>query len=77
MVNCHISLKHLHSSNTIRKLDYHKVELYLEEPFLLPPPEDIRLLQNGDLITVKLNDKSDISSEIINKSFPPLSPSTR
>jgi hypothetical protein len=33
---------------------FHKqLELYLEEPFVLPSSEDIRLLQNGDLVLVK------------------------
>ena len=67
----HISLKHLNSSNASSKLDYRKIELYLEDPFLLPPSEDIRLLQNGDLITVKLKNNNAVTAKINNKSFTP------
>ena len=46
------------------KVDRHKIELYLQEPFVLPRSEDIRVLQNGDLINVKLKDKDAASQEI-------------
>ena len=54
----HISSKHCLST----KVDHHKIELYLEEPFVLPRSEDIRLLQNGDLITVKIKGETTTTS---------------
>ena len=61
----HISSKHCLTT----KVDHHKIELYLQEPFVLPRYEDIRLLQNGDLITVKMKDESATSSGKCTKVF--------
>ena len=43
----YIALKYGRSSKKSRPVSYHRLDLYLEEPFVLPPSEDIRLLQNG------------------------------
>ena len=45
-----------------------KVRLFLEEPFWLPASENIRILQNGDLVTVKIRSDSD-AEKVEQKNF--------
>ena len=60
----YIAVKYGRSSKKSRNVSNHQLDLYLEEPFVLPPSEDIRLLQNGDLVIVKPKHKSLVSVDI-------------
>ena len=60
----YITVKYCRSSKKSRKASNRRLDLYLEEPFVLPPSENIRLLQNGDLVIVKPKDKSSVSVDI-------------
>ena len=41
-----------------------KIRLFLEEPFWLPASENIRILQNGDLVTVKTRCEPEIDTQL-------------
>merc|ERR1712110_538014 len=53
----YIAERYFKSLKTVSEPIHYHLELYLEEPFILPPSEDINILQNGDLVIVKIRDK--------------------
>ena len=60
----YIAERHFKSLKTVSEPIHNNLDLYLEEPFILPPSEDINILQNGDLVIVKIRDKHLGGSEI-------------
>ena len=61
----YIAERYFKSLKTVSEAIHNHLELYLEEPFILPPSEDINILQNGDLVIVKIRDKDLGGSEFV------------
>ena len=61
----YIAERYFKSLKTVSEPIHNHLELYLEEPFILPPSEDINILQNGDLVIVKIRDKDLGGSEFV------------
>ena len=61
----YIAERYFKSLKPVSEPIHNHLDLYLEEPFILPPSEDINILQNGDLVIVKIRDKDLVGSETV------------